>query len=44
MDVEFSKENTLPDELIGRISSLLDETASKTVHRDEGDDKHWKKK
>ena len=33
------KTNTLDDELIERTSSMLDEIASKTVHKDEEDDR-----
>ena len=38
MDVKVSKDNTLADAFIERMSSSLDEIASKTVHKDkEGD-------
>ena len=38
MDVSVSKDNTLVDGLIEKISSMLDEMKSKTVHKDEEGD------
>ena len=38
MDVKSPKINTLVDWLIKRTSSMLDEIASKTVHKDEEGD------
>ena len=35
MDMEVSKDTTLTDRLIKRTSSMLDETESKTMQKDE---------
>ena len=37
--LESPKTNTLADGLIQRTSSILDETVSKTVHKDEENDR-----
>ena len=42
MNVEVSKDKQIADGLIERTSSMLDEIASTTVHKEEGD--QWKEK
>ena len=44
MDVKVSKGKTLADGLIERTLSMLDEIESKTVHKAEEGDRHWKRK
>ena len=43
MNNKVSKDNALVDGLIERTSSMLDETESKTVHKDKDGDQRKKK-